>query len=112
MRHEEVTAAAARARAALPRIRVADDTFFSHLTRVLGDRLESTSLSEVVIDDLYLACACATHAPGAAAELRHRYGDAIRAAIARAVAPAEIDDVEQQLLDRLLVGSRGVQPKI
>ena len=109
----ELAAAVARGRAAFPDLAVDDDTFAAHLTGVLAPTPPSgASLAALEVADLYLACACAAQAAGAAAVFTARHGATIRGAIARIVRGPDAAEVEQQFVDALLVGSALAAPKI
>jgi RNA polymerase sigma-70 factor (ECF subfamily) len=103
-----------RGRRANPGLLVKDSTFVAHLARVVASsgRGAVTSVSELAIEDLFLACACMVQAPGAVIELGRRHGDTIRAAIARLVPGPDGAEIEQQVLAGLMVGSAGSPPKI
>ncbi len=101
------------ARTAFPAISVEEDAFIRHLARVLTDRpITSGAIAALALEDLYLAFACSVGADGAVATLRARHGGSIRSAIARIVAPADVAESEQRLLESLLVRSEGAAPKI
>jgi len=73
---------------------------------------EPAALAELVIEDLYLACACLHGVGGAAALFAARYGATLRGAVTRIVGVADTDEVHQQLQQSLLVGSETSPPKI
>lgn len=63
--------------------------------------------------DLYLACACARHDPGATATLEARYMPGIRAALRSMRADdASLDEVLQSVREKLLVGDASRGPRI
>jgi RNA polymerase sigma-70 factor (ECF subfamily) len=112
----ELEAACTQARAANPGLAVDDETFVAHLGRAAahgeGPDGARESIAALALEDLYLACACAVRAPGAAAELQRRHGLTVRATIARVVPGPEVAEIEQQLLDEMVVGSPTSPPKI
>jgi RNA polymerase sigma-70 factor (ECF subfamily) len=69
-------------------------------------------VTALAIDDLYLACACATGVPGAAAVFTGRYRPTVRSAVARIVRDADAAEIEQRVSNDLLVGSGTTPPKI
>jgi RNA polymerase sigma-70 factor (ECF subfamily) len=70
-------------------------------------------LADRAIEDLYLACACATGVAGAAAYFERRFGKVIRKAVARVIsAPVDRDEAEQLTRRALLVRSQAGPPKI
>jgi RNA polymerase sigma-70 factor (ECF subfamily) len=95
------------ARAAWPGITVAAARFNAYAL----DRAADGALGALHLGDLYLACACADGDLGAIAELRRRFGPAIRHA-AQQVAPGLRDEVEQRVLTKLLVAEAGHEPDI
>jgi RNA polymerase sigma-70 factor, ECF subfamily len=96
--------ALADARSAWPDIEVAPQRFESFLR----ERIESESdVRELVVGDLYLACACADGNPEALARFEERCMPVIRAALARLDAASIVDDVEQMVRISLLVGTAG-----
>jgi RNA polymerase sigma-70 factor, ECF subfamily len=112
----DLDAACARGRAGNPGLSVDDATFVEHLERAVAaaDRKAGADgpLSELAIEDLFLACACLVQAPGAAVEVDRRHGETMRAAVARLVPGPDGAEVVQQLFDTLLVGSPETPPKI
>jgi hypothetical protein len=56
----------ARGQAAYPRLKLAPESFSHHLASLVDAR-RNVSLEGVPIEDLFLACACATGVKGAAA---------------------------------------------
>jgi len=108
-----LTAACARGRSAHPQLALAEDLFAEHLGRVMRlGGAEPAALAELVIEDLYLACACLHGVGGAAALFAARYGATLRGAVTRIVGVADTDEVHQQLQQSLLVGSETSPPKI
>ena len=102
--------AVARARARHATIALDRDTFLRH---VLARVSPATPLEALHIEDLYLACACGHGDVPAIAALDDRIVAAVRTAIARQRASAELgDEVAQRLRDRLLVGDARRGPRI
>ena len=102
----DLVAACARGRAAFPGLVLDDQTFVKHLARAAktgGGTLDA--FPQLVIEDLFLCCACLAGADGAAAAFHARHGATIRGTIARIVRGADNGEVEQQLVAGLLVGS-------
>ena len=97
---------AVRGRAAFPRVGLDDQTFVKYLARVVkkDERTFSTILA-LPLEDLYLACACLEGCEKAAVAFATRYGDTIRDSIGRIVVGAEAEDIQEQLVLALLVGS-------
>jgi RNA polymerase sigma-70 factor (ECF subfamily) len=110
---EALAAACARGRAAHPALAVDDEVFVRHVARLAVLQADAaTALEGLALDDLYLACACAAGAPGAAAALQALHGAAMRAAIARIVPASDVAEVEQQLIKELVVGTPAAAGKI
>jgi len=86
--------------------------FSSHLRLVVARLGAGNTLDGLMIEDLYLACACLERVPGAVEALLKRHGGVIRAAIAPIAPEADRSEIEQHLLDGLLVGSAGSPPKL
>jgi RNA polymerase sigma-70 factor (ECF subfamily) len=109
---EAARAALARGQAAFPQLPLDEQAFSLHLARVLGEDAVPAELTALAIEDLYLACACSTGVPGAAALFTARYGPTVRSAVARIVRDADAAEIEQRVSDDLLVGSVTSPPKI
>jgi RNA polymerase sigma-70 factor (ECF subfamily) len=107
-----VAAACARGRAAFQELALADETFARHLGRSLARNIDSTPISALAIEDLYLACACFSGVPGAADALTGRHLTTIRRSIRRVVRGPDASEIEQELLTQLLVGSGAIPPSI
>jgi RNA polymerase sigma-70 factor, ECF subfamily len=102
----------ARGHAAHPDLALGEEAFARHLAR-LGHTDPARDLADRSIEDLYLACACATGVDGAASYFERRFARVIRKAVARVIsAPADRDDAEQLTRRALLVGSDAGSPKI
>jgi RNA polymerase sigma-70 factor (ECF subfamily) len=102
----------ARGRAAHPRVVVADGVFGRHLARCTnGASVEA--LADVRAEDLYLACACAVGARGAATAFERKFGAVIRRAIARVLTrPDERQEAEQRAWHRIFVEDGRGPPRI
>jgi RNA polymerase sigma-70 factor, ECF subfamily len=94
----------ARGREAHPRIIVPEPAFGRYLARcATGGKIES--LSDVAVEDVYLACACVEKVRGAAAAFERRFGRVIRRAVSRVLSTAdERQEAEQRAWQHLLVG--------
>ena len=94
-------------RAAHPRLIVGVEEFAAHLGRCLS-RSEDPSpvLEELMLGDLYLACACLQAVEGSVAAFDERCDSAIRAALASLPQSAvDRDEIRQQLGVQVLIGS-------
>src|SRR5262245_45817636 len=100
-----------RGRAAFPDLVLDEKAFADHLEGV-SDGSTPEVLSALAIEDLYLACGCVAGAPGSVAAFSARHGATVRAAIARVVRGADAAEIEQRVLEELLVGAVGGQPKL
>ena len=108
-----LAAACTRGRGAFPRIGLDDQTFVKYLARVVGkDERTVSTIPALPLEDLYLACACLEGGEKAAVAFSNRYGDTIRDSIGRIVAGMEAEDVQEQLVLALLVGSASTPPTI
>jgi len=107
-----VRAAFARGKAAFPDLPLDEPSFASHLARVLGDGAGAPDLTALEVEDLFLACACATGVPGAAGVFAARHGATLRAAVARIVRDADAAEIEQRLSQDLVDGSVTAPPKL
>ena len=109
----ELAAACARGRAAYAQIAFDDTRFVRHLARVLQrESKDAGGLSALAIEDLYLACACLEGDATAATTFRERYRPGIYEAMSGIVSPADAEDVREQLVEDLLVGTETSGPKI
>jgi RNA polymerase sigma-70 factor (ECF subfamily) len=110
---DELAAACARGRAAFPELAVSDPAFVRHLARVVSvGEAGAEPIAALVIEDLYLACACLARCEGAVSAFEARHASTIRGAIARMVPAADADEAGQRLLETLLVGSETSPAKI
>jgi RNA polymerase sigma-70 factor (ECF subfamily) len=114
--HSRLAALYERGRVAHAGLEVAEAAFGACLARAAAGptgRGRLPTLDQLAIEDLYLACACAGGATGAAAAFEARFGKVIRRGVARVLAaPAEREEAEQRALQRLLVGEADVPPAI
>src|SRR4051812_45625227 len=105
---ELLAALYARGRAAHPRVVVSEEAFGRHLARCANacSPGNTASLAEIAAEDVYLACACAARARGAAAAFEQRYGRVIRRAVSRVLdTPDERQEAEQRAWQYLLVAA-------
>ena len=102
----------ARGRAAHPDLDLSKEAFTRHLAR-LAEVEGTPALPDRAIEDLYLACACASGVDGAASAFERRFGAVIRRAVARVTAAAVDRDEAEQITRRILLvpGDAG-PPKI
>jgi RNA polymerase sigma-70 factor (ECF subfamily) len=106
-----LAAACARGQAAFPDLAHQDTAFARDLARILKVA-DPAALAPLAVEDLFLSSACLARVPGAVERFRARHRETIRAAVARIVPAADVDELEQQLLDQLLLGSASAQPKV
>ena len=110
---QELAVACARGRAAFAQIALDDRRFVRHLARVVKrESRDAGVLSALAIEDLYLACACLEGDAAAAATFRARYRPAIHEAVSGIVSPADAEDVREQFVQDLFVGTESGGPKI
>jgi RNA polymerase sigma-70 factor (ECF subfamily) len=99
-----LTALYERGRDANPRVVVSEAAFGRYLARC-APAGELEALAEVAVEDVYLACACAEKARGAAPAFERRFGRVIRRAVSRVLATAdERQEAEQQAWQELMGG--------
>lgn len=101
-----------RAKAAFPGVSLDEDSFATHVGRALGRITDGASVSELVFDDLYIACACLLRAWGATQDFLRRYRGVIRSTIQRTLSSPDCDEVLQSVFADLLVGSATRPPEI
>jgi len=108
-----LTALYERGRDANPRVVVSEAAFGRYLARC-APAGELEALAEVAVEDVYLACACAEKARGAAPAFERRFGRVIRRAVSRVLAtPDERQEAEQQAWQELMGGGdNGAPPRI
>jgi RNA polymerase sigma-70 factor, ECF subfamily len=101
-----------RGRAAWPALPLAQDRFF----RFLSTRLTETPAEQwprLCAEDLYLACACVDHLPGAAEAFTATYASDLASFIARRGSDSgQVSELIQDLLVRLIVGEPPEGPKL
>jgi RNA polymerase sigma-70 factor (ECF subfamily) len=103
-----------RAQLAWPEARTDRDRFAAHWARQLAQAADpARAFDQLHVEDLYLAFGCAEGDPHAMGELRKRLSPAVTPVI-RQVDPSDafFDEVQQQLLERLLVSVDGRPPRI
>ncbi len=104
--------ARSRARAIYPELFVEDRIFARHLAWAIGWTNDGATLSTLVIEDLYLACACANGVGGAADILITAYRDGLRRIAQRIAGRSSADDIVQEVVFGLLIGSQKSPPEI
>jgi RNA polymerase sigma-70 factor (ECF subfamily) len=107
-----ISAAFASGRAAFSELPLPDHVFARHLARAATRMSDGAALSDLVAEDLYLACACLIGTPGAANAFISRHRPVIRRAIERMGPKANVDEIEQDVLAVLLVGSPARPPEV
>jgi RNA polymerase sigma-70 factor, ECF subfamily len=108
-----LVSACARGRSAFTQVALDDLTFVRYLARVLEkEALVGSAVSALPLEDLYLACACLEGCADAVAIFAARYRGTIRDSIGGILRGAESEDVREQLIQALLVGSATGPPKI
>lgn len=108
-----------RARAAWPGVALEDEDFVAYLGARLSAAGDGATLRQALAaihaEDLYLACACARGQAAALAAFDERYLSQaqVGAMLARQrAAPAQIDEVRQQVREKLLVAPPDALPRI
>jgi RNA polymerase sigma-70 factor (ECF subfamily) len=99
---------------AWPGLDVTPDTFVLHLAARAGAGPSGAPLPPVErAADLYLTCACAAQARGAIEAFERAHLGVVGAYLARMrPSPAFVDEVRQQMREKLFVGRDGGRPKI
>jgi len=100
-----------RARAAFPDIVHEDAAFVADLARA-AKSADPAAVGVLAVEDLFLASACRARVPRAIELFRARHRATIRGAVGRIVPAADVDELEQRVLDQLLLGSSNAAPKI
>jgi RNA polymerase sigma-70 factor (ECF subfamily) len=96
-------------RRAWPGLELGVEAFVAHL----AERADSGLPPAAKGPDLYLACACATRVRGAVEAFDRAYLTQVGAYLVRQrPTPAFVDDVRQEVRDKLFVGGDGASPKI
>jgi RNA polymerase sigma-70 factor, ECF subfamily len=94
-----------RGRAAHPGLELDEAAFNRCLEGAAGEE-PVRSLESLVIEDLYLACACAQGIAGAAAVFESRYASVVRRAVSRVLPdPTDREEAAQRTRHHLLVGT-------
>jgi len=108
---EELVAAAT---AAWPDFEVPPDRFIAYLTaRLPAEQELLAALRRVRTADLYLTCSCVDGIESALAEFNRRFQQVVDSALMRfAERGVSVDDVKQQLLERLLLPRAGQPARI
>jgi len=103
-----------RASAAWPALGISNADFAAWVgARLPGGADAAVLLDELRAEDLYLACACAQGDTRAIAALDELHGPALRRALRRVTdAHLELEDLEQIVRNRLLVGNENTAPVI
>jgi RNA polymerase sigma-70 factor, ECF subfamily len=102
-----------RARAAWPELPISAEVFAQHVAARIPEDAEPESLARMHLDDLWLACACVRGVAGAAAAFEARHQDDVQRGVALSGLPAgRVDDLRQEVLQRLLVSHDGDPPRL
>lgn len=103
----------ARGQGAHAGLEVSEAAFGRCLARAAAGPGAPLSLDKLAIEDLYLACACAEGATGAASAFEAGFAKVIRRAVSRVLRQtAERDEATQRTRELLLVGDGVAPPKI
>jgi RNA polymerase sigma-70 factor (ECF subfamily) len=108
----QIETALDRGRAAFPELSLDEQTFARHLARAVARISDMATLAGLVVEDLYLACACLTGSAGAVNTLVTLHGDAIRRTVERTVGKSDSDEIAQGVISDLIVGSLTSGPEI
>ncbi|HLK90272.1 MAG TPA: sigma-70 family RNA polymerase sigma factor [Polyangia bacterium] len=108
----DTAAAFARGRAAYPQLAVDHEAFARHLARAAGWIPDAATLATLVVEDLFLACACLTNVAGAADTIIALHGDVIRHTIERTIGDSNSDEIAQGVISDMIVGSPTSAPEI
>jgi RNA polymerase sigma-70 factor (ECF subfamily) len=101
-----------RAARAWPDLAVDPARLVASIARAAGENIEA-GLTELYVEDLALAVACADGLPNALAHCDRLCGGAITAAVARVDRSPDLrDEVRQILWQRIFVGTAGKAPRI
>jgi RNA polymerase sigma-70 factor (ECF subfamily) len=114
MMNELLTSALERGRARRPSLTLDDAHFVHHAARHLSSARERADGTDLVWEDLFLACACAHGDPAAIAELERMAAIELSRVGVRLKLDADaLDEIAQLLRHKLLLApSAGGQPKI
>jgi RNA polymerase sigma-70 factor (ECF subfamily) len=108
----ELASALARGRAGFPELSVDPESFARHLARAVVWIGDSATLATLVVEDLYLTCACLDGVSGAADTLVALHGKVIRHTIERLAGKSDSDAIAQGVISDLIVGSLTSGPEI
>ncbi|WP_224244494.1 sigma-70 family RNA polymerase sigma factor [Hyalangium gracile] len=101
------------ARAAWPGVELDGPRFAAHLGRHLSPDSSPEALEQLHLGDLYLACACTEGVPSALTAFESRFLPEVGVAVARLRLPAAtVDDVRQQLRQKMLVSTPDMPAKL
>jgi RNA polymerase sigma-70 factor (ECF subfamily) len=93
-----------RARAAWPALAIADEDFLRFLAERVPEGAGLAQLERMNVEDLYLACGCASGSPQAGELFASRFFPVIRRAVAQLEVPAAwAEDVRQTVYDKLFL---------
>jgi RNA polymerase sigma-70 factor, ECF subfamily len=111
---QTLAAALASARAAWPMVTRPDERFFAHLARALPAGLDPTqALSQVHVDDLFVAWACVEGDPAAIAAFESQIFSIADLALRQMrLSAAVVDEIKQVLREQLFVAPAGDRPLI
>jgi RNA polymerase sigma-70 factor (ECF subfamily) len=103
-----------RGRTAWPELALPAPVFVRHLAaHAARGGSAREALSELCVEDLYLACSCAHGAPSAIATFERHLLSRVPGFLARMTAsPSFVDEIKQELRIKLLVPTSGAAPKI
>jgi hypothetical protein len=93
------------ARRAWPTVAIPEEVFVRYV--------EERGGTDGTLADLYIACGCALGDPAALSAFESHYGREIRIALQRMKQPdSTVQEVEQQIREKLFVGEDGTRPRI
>lgn len=97
-----------------PSVRLEPARFLAHWAQRLPSGADAEKAFELLhVEDLYLACACAEGDPEGLRQLRTTLARAVMPVLRQVdSAPSFVDEMEQRLMERLLVGAEGRAPRI
>ncbi len=102
---ERLDAVLSEAKASWPQLATQDAAFLRHLGEHLAKDEPFEALDKVAAADLYLACGCAHGEPAAIAAFKRTLWPALRAAVRLKASHEQVDDLCQQLMEKLFVAS-------
>jgi len=106
---DRLDAVLGEAKASWPQLPVQDDVFLCYLAERLSHDEPLAWLDSVAAADLFLACGCADGLNPAIAAFKSTLWPAMRAAVRRKAPEQHVDDLCQQLMEKLFV-ARGDRP--